>query len=44
MFIGYIGKLLWRVINDYRRTALKFNEGHVFLHELGWYRDKVVPR
>ena len=22
---GYIGKLLWRVINDYRRTALKFN-------------------
>ena len=37
MFIGYIGKLLWRVINDYRRTAL-------FLHELGWYRDKVVPR
>ena len=22
MFIGYIGKLLWRVINDYRITAL----------------------
>ena len=21
----FIGKLLWRVINDYRRTALKFN-------------------
>ena len=27
MFIGYIGKLLWRVINDYRRTALKFIKG-----------------
>ena len=30
MFIGYIGKLLWRVINDYRRTALSLIKGMYF--------------